>query len=52
MIRPIKSIHSFRDYFYAITFVGYVYLTEEQRSELIIAVEIDPNVVNDYKNKV
>jgi hypothetical protein len=43
-----NKINSFRDDFYAIIFVGYVYLTKEERSELILNVEIDSNVENDY----
>jgi hypothetical protein len=31
-----NKINSFRDDFYAITFLGYVYLTKEQREELIM----------------
>ncbi len=39
-----NKINSFRDDFYAITFVGYIYLTIEQRKELILNSESDLKV--------
>jgi len=46
-----NKINSFRDDFYAITFVGYIYMTKEQRKELILNSESDLKVEDENLSK-